>query len=67
MKDADDIMLRNPAKGRGRKRRYRLSDEEAAAFGSDGRAIRLPRVLPYVKFEAPDGRPGVEIGVTGDF
>lgn len=66
MKDADDIMLRNPAKGR-RKRRYRLSGEEAAAFGSDGKAIRLPRVLPYMKFKAPDGRPGVEIGVTGDF
>ncbi len=66
MSDADDIMLRDPAKGR-RKGRYRLSDEEAAAFGSDGKAIRLPRVLPYVKFEAPDGRPGVEIGMTGDF
>lgn len=44
-----------------------LTDEEIAAFGTGGCRVPMPDPCPYMKFEAPDGRPGVEIGVKGTF
>lgn len=67
--DPDKVMLRNAHTGRNITPPWDAMSPPAdvAAFASDGSGVTIPDLRPYVKLEAPDGRPGLEIGIKGTF
>lgn len=66
--EPDDIMLRNTYGERGITPPWDALSPlaDVAAFASDGSGITIDP-HPYVKLEAPDGRPGIEVGIRGTF